>query len=119
MKERRRWVRVAIKVDIAYTECRSPEKEKLSFSKDISRGGVCLIISEELQESGLLDLKIYLTKDETPIKVRGRVAWIHEFTGDDVSKQEKAFYAGIEFMEIDEEGGRKIDEYIASALQIE
>ena len=115
MEERRKFVRVISPVNIAYNKCNSSEKERISFSKDISKGGVCLIVYEELKKSDLLDLKIYLHKDEAPISVKARVIWIHAFATDGLLK-EKKFYAGMEFMAIDEKDVGRIEEYISTIM---
>ncbi len=115
MGERRRFIRLSSSLNIAYSKCNSSDKERLSFSKDISKGGICLIIDEKLGKSDLLDLKIYLPRDETPINATGRVVWINKFATVRSAK-EKKFYAGIQFTKIDEQGGKKIDEYISFAI---
>lgn len=115
MQERRRFVRVATALNIVYTKHHTSEKEKLSFSKDINKTGLCLTVYEKLKKLDSLDLKIQLTKDEALISVTGRVVWIHRFATDPVSK-EKRFYAGIEFTKIDEQSGKRIEEYVSSVM---
>jgi len=113
MQERRAYVRVATKVNITYSKSNSSEKERLSFSKDISKGGVCLILSEELKESDVLDLKINLPKENAPINVTGIVVWIHKFMFEETPK-ESGFYAGIKFTKVNEGAEKKFDEFISS-----
>lgn len=116
MEERRGYVRVATQLNIAYSKYRPSKEERLSSSKDISRGGVCLILSEELKESDLLNLKINLPTEESPLNVTGRVVWVNRFIFDDATKKKK-YFAGIEFMKVDKETGGKIDQFVASFIQ--
>jgi len=115
MIERRAHVRVATKVDIIYSKSNSKEEEKSSYTKDISKGGMCLVLSEEVKESEMLDLKINLPTEEAPITVTGKVVWIHKFIFEEPPK-ERGFFAGIQFVDIDDEAGKKIDGFISTIV---
>ncbi len=114
-QERRKFVRLNVLTDVIYTKLSPLEKEKLSLTKNISEGGICLIAYEELKESDALDLKIYLPEDKTPIRAIGRVAWVKEFIIGDISKGRR-FDVGIEFIKIVNEDINKIDKYIFTHL---
>lgn len=114
-EEKRRFVRLNVLTDIVYTKRQAPEKEKLSLAKNISMGGICLIVYEELKKSDMLDLKIFLPEDKTPISAAGRVDWVKEFLIGDAYKGRR-FDVGIEFIEISEENKNKINKYVFSHI---
>jgi c-di-GMP-binding flagellar brake protein YcgR len=114
MQERRKYIRLEKPISIAYTRTQSSEKEKLSYSKNIGKGGVCLVLYEELKESDTLDLKIYLPEDKIPVNTRGKVVWINEFTTEGMPRGQRMFYAGVEFTAMDEQQVEKINDYISS-----
>ncbi len=109
-QEGRRFVRLNALVDVVYKKLSFLEEE-LSLTKNISKGGICLIAYEELKESDILDLEIYLPEDKIPINATGRVVWVKEFIIGSPIKG-KRFDAGIEFMEIKEEDLNRIDRYV-------
>lgn len=114
-QERRRFVRLNALVDVIYKRLPFSEEkeaeEELSLTKNISKGGICLIVYEELKESDILDLEICLPEDKIPINATGRVVWAKKFIIGDPIKG-KRFDVGIEFMEIKEEDLNRIDKYI-------
>jgi len=112
-EERRQFVRLNFLVDVVYHKV--PPVEKLSLAKNISTGGICLIVYEELKEQDTLDLEIYLPKDKTAIQAKGRVTWVKEFIIGDIPKG-KRYDVGIEFLEIDKNDLEKINKYVFSHL---
>lgn len=114
-QERRKFVRLNFLVDVIYRRYESSEKEKLSLSKNISTGGICLIAYGELKESDLLDLEIYLPDDNKPIKVMGRVVWVNEFIIGETPKG-KRYDVGVEFIDIDQDDLTKIYKYVFGHL---
>ncbi len=113
-EERRRYVRLNALVDVAYNKHpRKPgEESMLRLSKNISKGGICLIVYEEFKKDDLLDLKICFTGAKTPIKAVARVVWVSEFTiGDKIGKR---YDMGIEFVKISDSDRGKIEQYVFS-----
>ena len=108
---RRKFVRLNFLVDVVYSKRLSVRKEKISLSRNISAGGICLIVYEELKKAQLLDLEIYLPGDDRPVKALGKVAWLNEFVIGDVSKGRR-FDAGIEFVKISKEDSDKVNKYV-------
>lgn len=113
-EDRRRFVRLNALVDVAYNKHPSKpgEEPSLRLSKNISKGGICLIVYEEFKKDDLLDLKICFTGAKTPIKAVARVVWVSEFTiGDNIGKR---YDVGIEFIKISDSDREKIDQYVFS-----
>jgi c-di-GMP-binding flagellar brake protein YcgR len=112
-KERRQFVRLNVLTDISYAKRLPSEAIKLSLSKNIGAGGICLIVYEPLQKSEVLDLKIYLPEGSKPVSAVGKVVWTKEFSMGDGPKN-KRYDAGIEFIEIGKEDLNKIQKYVFS-----
>jgi c-di-GMP-binding flagellar brake protein YcgR len=115
-KERRRFVRLNVLADVAYMKRQPNIIEKFTLAKNISAGGICLIVYEPLKQSGLLDLKIMLPGEKAVISAVGRVVWVREIPLNGASKM-KRYDAGIEFMEIRNVDMYKINRYVFEHLQ--
>ena len=112
MKERRRFIRLDVGVDVTYTKCDAPEQGGLSYSKNISRGGICLSVNEKLKKSDLLDLKISVLRYEKPIDAKARVIWVKEYHNSaDLGKPR--FDIGVELIGISKQDAKEIEEYIS------
>jgi len=116
MQERRKFRRLNTLVDVTYAKHTSSEKEKLSLTKNISQGGICLILYDEIKSSDLLDIKIYLPDDKNPIIALGKVAWVKEFIVGSETRG-KRYDAGIEFIKINEKDREKIDSYVFTIIK--
>jgi len=115
MEERRKYVRLNTLVDVAYQKHQPEVEKELSLSKNISKGGICLIAYEKLKKFDLLDLKLYLPGARAPINAVGKVVWTEEFIIGDISTGRR-FDVGIEFMKISPEDKKKIDQYVFGHL---
>lgn len=81
-----------------------------AFIKDISIGGLCIFVTEVLQQDALVDMKIYLMGYEEPILAQGRVVW-----------QGKIGYLnyhdmGVEFTKLEDEDHKRLEDYIMRHL---
>jgi c-di-GMP-binding flagellar brake protein YcgR len=113
-EERRKYVRLNALVDVAYNKHprKSGEESSLQLSKNISKGGICLIVYEEFKKDDLLDLKICFSGVKAPIEAVARVVWVSEFIiGDEIGKR---YDLGIEFIKISDSNREKIDQYVFS-----
>lgn len=119
-EEKRKFSRLSILADVAYNKKDATEKEKLSFTKNVGKGGICLIAYEELKVSDVLDLKILLPEEEKPLSVFGKVIWVKKFSiGIGNISQNERFDVGIEFLNINESDQEKINKYIFSHKLVE
>ena len=114
--ERRRFPRLNVSVDIEYSILK---KESLhgneSITKNISAGGICLIVYEDVKVGSLLDLKINISEINYSINVKGKVIWSSSFSiGSD---QRDRYDLGIEFTDINETDRQKISQYVFKLLQ--
>jgi c-di-GMP-binding flagellar brake protein YcgR len=109
-EERRQYPRLNSNVDIAYSfQGRKDAKEK-SVSKNISAGGICLILYERVEVGMSLLLEIRLPGVGEPIYAEGEIKWIKEFF---ISVDNTTRYdAGIEFVNIKENARHIIERYV-------
>lgn len=99
--QRRSFVRVPIVLKATYT-VKSSGKVYDTYTKDISGGGMKIILPEVLNTNDILQIRIELPPPESPINCEGEVRWIDIEERSIGNRGEKNVYAGIEFVLIDE-----------------
>lgn len=107
-KERRRFPRENIAV-VEYAREDSGAQKSLCFPRNISMGGISIIVSEDLALNTILKLTLYLPKSDRPVEVKGRIRWKGEILK---LPHRKHWMLGIEFIEISEDFQRKLCEAI-------
>jgi Tfp pilus assembly protein PilZ len=83
-------------------------------TRNISAGGLCLSMDEELQVGDELQLRMELPPKKI-INAKGKVVWISEF---EVDKRgyKKMYNTGIKFIEIRDEDREEINEFVLASL---
>ena len=117
MVERRAYQRLLFSVEIDYQVLPQSPDQGISKtnSKDISAGGIRLVILEKIKPGRLLDLKFLLPGSALPICATGKVAWIEAFSIGSIDSSD-AYDAGIEFIDIDPGDKEKIHLFVRSTL---
>jgi c-di-GMP-binding flagellar brake protein YcgR len=116
--ERRKTVRVNCELDVKYNLLPSKEGANLkSVSKDISEGGLKLIVDEKMTPGSTLELELSLPNHKSPLKVKGRVAWQREIPGDIKKTGIRCFATGIEFIRVARSDRRGITDFINNQLR--
>ena len=110
--ERRQYPRLNTAVDVVYVVEKGRREDDEVISKNISAGGICLILYENVAIDTLLSLEINLPSKTATIKAIGRVRWVKEFAFD--SDEQLRYDAGIEFTKINEANRNKIAQYVFS-----
>ncbi len=118
-KNRRQHPRFAQSLAVLYSVVkRQGSGNAAGKTKDISEGGVRLILDEKLPIGASLNLKISLPDSTQPAEVGGDVVWtedapeIHEPSG------KRFFYSGIKFSSINKPSGKYLIDYIRSIAPI-
>jgi uncharacterized protein (TIGR02266 family) len=110
VQERRKYVRLTADVEVRYDVLDTKSHEAMqAVTRNISAGGICLIINEQLPIGTVLQLDIYLPQNQPVIKAKGKIVWISAFR---MANEKERYDAGIEFIEIDEEQRKIIDKYV-------
>ena len=109
-QDRRRFPRLRACI-VEYAPVGKSLPQEMCFSENISAGGICIFISDDLNVDALLALKIFLPYNDGPLKAKGRIIWRKEssFMG---KRGVENYDIGIEFTEIDEEDRKSIAAYI-------
>jgi len=108
-EEKRRFLRVKLPCKIIIHTPR--EQTIITETKNVSAGGVRVMIEEALQVSSMIDLELFLP-DGTLISCKARVVWMMP----DKQKQKKVaeYDTGIEFYEISPKDRKAIKELVES-----
>ncbi len=109
--ESRRFPRLDIPVDIEYGIFKKESsQEGKAVTKNISAGGICLIVYEKIEIDTILDIRSNLKDINYIIKARGKVVWNSYFTT--MSDNIAHYDLGIEFVEIKDEDRQKLSQYV-------
>ncbi|MFH2144950.1 MAG: PilZ domain-containing protein [Candidatus Omnitrophota bacterium] len=110
MEEKRKFIRLDVGVNVKWKKLYDEIFEDTSINKDISEGGICLIIEERLQIGDRLQLEIGLP-DKKSITAVGRVAWVSEY-GVVYDNHKRNYDTGVEFMEIEDMDRQEISKFV-------
>lgn len=94
----------------------SPDSDPQSSTmKDISVGGIRLIVNEDVQVGDILELDIKLSEGKS-VKLKGRVKWVdkYEIIG---TKHKIGYEGGVEFLDVGDEVRREISNFIFDIIQ--
>lgn len=111
MQEKRRFPRLnTSSVIVSWRKIKT--LDNLSKTKDISGGGICLMIEEKdsLAVGDALQLEFSLPSKEI-IHSKGQVVWLDEFAIGDINAQSR-FEVGIEFIDISDKDREVIKQYV-------
>lgn len=112
MDERRKFIRLAINVNVEWKklDTQDNENKSQSISKNLSEDGVCLIIYDHVEPGDILSLDVGLPTGKV-INAQGKVVWVNEFKviGDKVQKK---YDVGVEFIDMNKEDRAEIDQFV-------
>ncbi len=114
-EERRKFPRLNASVAIEYSVLQKPQSTETAFTKNISAGGICIIVYEEIKPGSILSLRLNLVDEHDYIDSRGRVAWVSEFCFDYDNR--KCWDIGVEFIGISDEERARLSKYIFMLLR--
>jgi len=113
MKERREFVRLDMNVKVDWRQIfEAPEIriETTDKTKNISAGGICLVVNEKLKKGDKLNIDMELPSRKI-INARGKIVWINEY---EIMGRElqRVYDMGIEFTEIRNEERDEINKFV-------
>jgi c-di-GMP-binding flagellar brake protein YcgR len=108
------WVKVKYKIIKKQSHPRRESKEEKSVSENLSIGGICIKVNEEIKKNTILALEVYLPEDNNPITAEGIVVWSNLVS--ELKDKELQWEIGIEFLEIKESDRKKLGQYIMDFL---
>ena len=113
-RDRRRFVRLNSAFDVVYNRRKVSASEKLALSKNISAGGICLILYsayDDVKKSDILDLVMHLPNQKRAVNAIGKVVWVRKFEIKDKIKGSR-FEAGIEFVAIENKDRENVRKFV-------
>ncbi|MFH1094455.1 MAG: PilZ domain-containing protein [Candidatus Omnitrophota bacterium] len=114
--ERRKFPRLNLSVDIEYSVIGKNQSSKSEgVTKNISSGGICVIVYERIDIGDILSLVINLPAGERPIQTEGRVVWIGDFILSDDKRS--SWDTGVEFTEISEDDSQRLSKYVFTLIK--
>ena len=114
--EKRQFPRLNVSVDVEYKILEKElSPEKVTFTRNIGAGGICLIVYEKIAIGSILALRINLKDANCVIETKGRVVWSEYFTMSADSRDR--YDLGIEFMDINESDRQKISQYVFKLIK--
>lgn len=105
MKERRKYKRINIDIDITVDKSNAIIRSK---AKNIGAGGICLISEIDFPVSTIINLIFHLPVISKTIGVTGEIVWNEYLVNDDV------FYCGVMFTKIPKRYEELLQEYVAN-----
>lgn len=113
MDERRKFPRFSLGVEVQWKKVPRAEERTarhISQVKDISLGGVCLVLHPDIQAGDILQMEIRLP-GKPAIEAKGRVAWVNPQARVQ-GWAEKVCEGGIEFFDLSEGARKEINHFI-------
>ncbi|MFA5093703.1 MAG: PilZ domain-containing protein [Candidatus Omnitrophota bacterium] len=105
--ERRQFERVNTAMSVQYRGIRQASDSVISaISRDVSAGGIRLLVDEFISVFTRLVLEIALPSIPNPVKVVSKVAWIRK------RPYGEQYEVGVEFMDMPEEDRRGICDFV-------
>jgi len=113
--DRRRFPRAHYRCKIIVVHRR--HKEKLStFTENIGLGGVCVVLSKELDKFSEAELLIYLEDGQMPLDCVGRIVWVvrREFAEPNKAIE---YDTGIEFLQLKDNDKLRVERIVQECLK--
>ncbi|MGB9682041.1 MAG: flagellar brake protein [bacterium] len=109
--QRRENVRILITLSVIYT-IKGEARVYEAYTKDISGGGVKLVLLEPLKIRDIIHLRISLPPPELSISTEGEVVWVYIEESLINNRTEKTYYAGIKFINIEDKERERLVRFI-------
>ena len=114
--ESRKLFRADVILRVEYeTTNRKPFTEGISFSKNLSNVGICVVMPDRLSKNCKLDLAIHLPNKKKAIFAKGEVVWQMECLSYPESKK-KYYITGIQFSNMSSSNAIKESDYIKGIM---
>ena len=114
-QERRKFARLKTSVDVKYTVIGNPGEIEV-FSKDISAGGLCIVLIEELVADTPLQLEILVPDIKDAIRALARVVWQRKCKEQE-AEGKTLFETGVEFTGLSDFDRFNLNRYILDKIE--
>jgi c-di-GMP-binding flagellar brake protein YcgR len=110
--ERRRTVRLEIPLSVKYTALPPHNHNSNSITRNISKGGIQMLIYEKLNVGDVISLKLNLDSQSQPISGRGEIAWLKDASPEAGATEKRSFIAGIKFIDLKPKDEERLNSFI-------
>jgi len=101
-------------VDIEVSYRVSNEPAGTAQSRDLSAGGVCVVLLERYEPGTTVEIKLVMPDSNETVNATGRILRTEEYTIGD----SKAYDTGIEFLDIGDAQQERIEAFASSPLYV-
>ena len=116
MDERRRFVRLDTRLEVAYSVLPSGQPKTVT-TKNISTGGICLVLDEALSVGARLQIEMRLPNLQQPVRFTAEVAWSESYEVIGQAEHRRAVEVGVRFIDITPADQRAIAQYVILTIQ--
>jgi Tfp pilus assembly protein PilZ len=85
-----------------------------SHTENLGAGGVRVIIEEKIDYNKAIDLELFLSDREKPLKCKGKVVWVNEIKPTEIKP--RLFDTGIQFMEMSDPDRKQIRDFVNTVI---
>ena len=107
-EERRKEERLPYTVPVLYVTPKS-SKFNSSRSRDVSAGGILLVLPEKLATGTRLELEFNLAEEQKPFRVLGEVIWMSEIPPEG---DQRLFQTGFRFIWMDKKESERLQRFL-------
>ena len=116
MEERRRFVRLDTRLEVEYTVLPTGSP-RVTVSKDISGGGICLFADRVLPVGTKLQIAMRLPGREQPAHFTAEVMWSEQYEVIGRTQQDKAVEVGVRFVDISPQDREAILQHVILSMK--
>lgn len=110
--ERRRAVRLEIPLPVKYTAIPPHNHNSQSVTRNISKGGIQMLIYEKLNVGDIINLELKLDNKSEPITGQGQIVWLQDAPSESAKEGKRVFISGIKFIDLNSKNEQKVSDFI-------
>ena len=111
-QERRKTLRINTSIIVRYSVEKKQEARLNGRMKDVSQGGMRLLVNEKLSQGTLLLIEFHLPETKDIIESEGKVVWTSGDFEDRDQAGRRVFHTGVQFVNINPEDRNRLFDYI-------
>ena len=110
MPEKRKFVRLNMKVLVNWKKVPEENPSSADIMRNISRGGICLTVTETVLKGDHLSLQIKMPRQKL-ITVTAKVMWVKDISGDNLDNRVE-YDIGCEFLDLRKEDLQELERFV-------
>jgi c-di-GMP-binding flagellar brake protein YcgR len=110
--DKREFPRLSFDVELKYEVLNLSPKTQISRVKNISVGGVCIMIFEKVETGTLMKIELSLLNEDKPIVATGKVVWVEQCEILSTNFFSASYNCGVEFVDISPQDQESINHHM-------